>query len=169
METLKNLGIVPIKPHTKESTEELKQLHYNANSAIFDYSGYINDCLKLKLIKGFSQIRKRVNRLFEELKGKPKDKAGEISAILTKYIDTLEKYEPEYNSEQRDKTIKYRVSTYLRRKESELKWTDEEIIKLLKLNKSYADCYNIIQEKHPSFYKMQDELLSLLTDKYKLS
>lgn len=166
-------GVNTIKPETRETVDDLKELHYKANELLFSYN-YTNINLKMAeaLKKQFTKIGESIKDLDLHFKPKVNQKKNEILVILRTIVKAITNYINDYDDRDDLKgaqaVINYQVAQYIKGKENNA--TEEEIIKQLKRNKIIHTCYikgndNI---KSDTFIKMQQELINKLTNKYQI-
>lgn len=165
MKNLKDITALTIKCENKETTEELKQLHYKANQLLFDFGyTYINTKMKDFLIASFADIGKEIKNL-ELSNWKHKAKQEEILEALREIVKSLMHYDSDEDEGQCLKVLKATVARYLKDKE-ETTSTEENILHALAKNKVIADCFG--GDDCVSFGKMQEELIEALVAKYRI-
>lgn len=167
MKKFNEIGIAIIKCQNKTGADNLKEVHYKIN-------GYIYKYFNMYAIK--SLVRNLYSKLIEcgkELKDlqvpqSAQSKKDEILQQLRTMCRSLDNYINTETYTEEDKnnailaTLKYKVSNYLRNKPL---LTENEILSLLEENKTIYDLLNV---NYQPFQKMQDELIQMLIDKYKI-
>lgn len=171
---MKNLvtivGFNCIKPKTKQTTDDLKDLHYEVNGMLFKY-GYTNISLKMAqgLLKRFIDLGKQIKEL-EIKKREVNDKRTEILTDLRTICKNLQAYIDEYDdtNDRNDaqRTINFRVAQFIKSKEKPQQ-SEQESLEMLKFNKVIRCTYNIEGLKWESFDKMQTEIIESIVNKYR--
>ena len=154
----------------KVSTDELKELHYQANDVIFSYN------MQFAFPKNVEQAIKQLTEVFVKIKNlEVKDSAlDKKNEILTKgrtIVQTLKDYINNFKYDDScvaaiESMCKFQLSNYLKAKDSLTIQSGVELLEkntvLREIAKDVANNLNI-QPKINPFLKMQEEIVEILS------
>ena len=167
-----DLNIRVIKTTAKEGTTKIQSLHYKINDILYKYSKrYISPMTAKRLFYELGALGKELKEL--ELTDRTKPKREELLTCLRSICSSLKEYYKTYEWKESDEnevsaTINFKVSEYLRNKES------LDIVEMLTDNKQiwnemYLQNPFRIHIKTNKFIDMQNELLERLNQLYKIN
>lgn len=167
-----DLNIKVIKTTAKEGTAKIQTLHYKINDILYKYSKrYISPMTAKRLYNELGILGKELRDL--ELSDRTKPKREEILTCLRSICLSLKEYFKNYEWKESDEnevsaTINFKVSEYIRNKES------LDIVEMLKDNKQiwnemYLQNPYRIHIKTNKFIDMQNELLDRFNQLYKIN
>ena len=160
--TGKQLGISPIHLTEKYSNKEIDAVLYKVNDILYFFNTlYISMEAKTYILNKLKEYGNDLNNVNNFTVGDRKiDRKKELLSKMREIYSSLKHtsiHNDEYFSNLIEKMGKYRLSRFLKDKESGL--TDEQIWKWIKENKLFTDIYG--QDK--SVKSIQDELLKPYT------
>lgn len=166
-----------ISPKTKQTTEELKELHYQVNRLLFAFK-YIKIsptaaewlfCYLKQTAEKLKAMEFRSGKGNYEKKDSAANKRDEIVDIMRQQALLLQKYEPESDENENAKVINYLFSKELKDHKTGKFDKTEDLVRQLKMNKLYFRLYPTDESKILKFCEFQNELCDALGDKYRFN
>lgn len=153
------IGIKPIKCENKVGNDCLKDYLYKLNDLFFPMAKrYISSKAKTRLMTALKDVCVQLSTT--EFPNACIPKKNEILNKCRVMYKNLSEYESDDNESQMCAVIKYKTSMYLKNKPEE----DEDILKVMRENKEIAEDYGT----NKAFIQMQQELITKLSEKYKI-
>lgn len=167
-----------ISPKTKQTTEELKEQHYQVNRVLFAFK-YIKisptaaewlfcylkqTAEKMKAMEFRSGKKGEYNK-----KDSAANKRDEIVDIMRQQALLLRDYKPETDKEENARVINYLFSKELKDHKTGKFDKTEDLVRQLKFNALYHRLYPTDDEKIAKFIEFQNELCDTLGNKYRFN
>ena len=162
-----------ISPKTKQTTEELKELHYQVNRILFAFKYIkISPTAAEWLFCYLKQTAEKLKTL--TFKGQKKvdaaaNKRDEIVDIMRQQALLLRDYKPETDKEENARVINYLFSKELKDHKTGKFDKTEDLVRQLKFNALYHRLYPTDDEKIAKFIEFQNELCDTLGNKYRFN
>jgi cysteinyl-tRNA synthetase len=163
---------VVISPTTKNTTEELKGLHYKANDICFTFDNILISA------EAASFIEEKLTGIALKIKDlnikqdAPNRKREEILTTLRTYVRALRDYQDSVDSDaseaEKAKVLNYLLARQLLYKKQGKYKEADAILKQLKANKLYYRLYPTDNDKIAKFVEFQNELIDDLKERFSL-
>ena len=161
---------VVLAPKTKNTTEELKVLHYKANDICFTFDSILISSEAASFIEAkLTGIALKIKDL-DIKQDAPNRKKQELLTILRTYVKALRDYKDSADSDaseaEKAKVLNYLLARQiLYKKQGKYKEADA-ILKQLKANKLYFRLYPTDNDKITKFIEFQNELIDDLKERF---
>ncbi len=170
-----DIGLEIIKTENREGSTVIRGIHEKINEVLYPCKyRYISPTMAQRILNKLIELGKVLNDT--EVNDKAKAKKEELLEATRDRVKSLKAYAKSYTEmtdsdiPQVQATLKYQLAQYLKAKED----GTLDVQKLLRGNKEvwdemYSPCPNHGRVQTSDFVKMQDELITMLTNTYRLN